>query len=161
VAACLQGCSTAQIAQYETKVGAKRCAIDQGITPGSPQLEQCIANYKAGWEQEKAINRAGVATAIGVGIALRQAKEQGQARGVLGIASTNSQEILLVQLPARNYVATRLDSDLYQLDRSHTVQTRYCHTFANYTPATVVGNAISFKGHSGSCTIIKAWQKSI
>lgn len=165
VGACLTGCSTAQIAQFETKVGAKRCAIDHGITPDNPQFEQCVAGYIAGWEQEKAVNRAGVATALGVGVALRAAKEQGQARGLAAGASaagapTNRQEIMLVQLPARNYVATKLDSDLYQLDRSYTVQTRYCHSFANYTPATVVGTSISFQGNPGSCTIIKAWRNS-
>lgn len=162
VGACLTGCSTSQIVEFENKVAAKRCAIDHGITSDSPQIEQCVAGYMAGWEQEKAINRAGVGTAVGVGIALRAAKEQGRAAAGAnaGVAPAASQEITLMQLPARNYVATRLDRDLYRLDSSHTVQTRYCNSFANYTPATVAGTSISFQGNPGSCTIIKAWRNS-
>lgn len=158
VGASLTGCSTTQIAEFETKVATKRCRIDHGITPGNPQFDQCLASYRSAWEQEKAVNRAGVATALGVGVALRTAKEAGLAAGTSASGASATEEIMLVQLPARNYTTRKLDTDLYQLDRSYIVRTRYCHSFANYTPATVVGSSISIQGSPESCRIIRAWR---
>ena len=74
---CLTSCSTSQIAQFEAKVGAKRCTMD-GVAVGSPDFERCVAGYIAGWQQEKELNRVGVATALGAGIAAQSAKQQGR-----------------------------------------------------------------------------------
>ncbi len=91
--ACVSGCSTTQIAQFEAKVGAKLCAKDHGITADNPQFEQCVAAYSAGYAQERADTRALMLGALGVGAAVAAAKQQGQAQGALispSVAETSS-----------------------------------------------------------------------
>lgn len=79
----LAGCSTQQIARFESKVGAMRCTRDRGLAEGSPAHQQCVAAYSAAAERERAETRAGLLGAAGVATQVWSAEEQGRARAAV------------------------------------------------------------------------------
>lgn len=150
--ACLPGCSATQIAQFETKVATKRCAKE---APTSPENEQCVARYYAQWEQEKAVNREGVAAALGIGIAARAARNAKDNEAVASSPeiSTNPSNL------GQQFMATRKEQDLYDLVGGPLVVTNLCYVYANTSRSVITGNKIVFLNEAKSCEIKQVFNR--
>jgi hypothetical protein len=75
----LPGCSTQQIARFETKAGSARCTKDHGLVEGTKPHQQCVAGYLAAAEEERANTQAGMLGALGVATQVWAAEQQGRA----------------------------------------------------------------------------------
>lgn len=81
----LTGCSTQQIAQFETNVASSRCAKFGGYAKGSEAHRQCVAADLAEVQQEKADSRAVLLGVASASAEVWSAEQQGRAA-----ASANS-----------------------------------------------------------------------
>lgn len=74
------GCSTQQIARFESNVGAMRCTKFGGLAEGTPEHQQCVAAYAAAAEQERANTRAGMLGVAATSTQVWSADQQGRAQ---------------------------------------------------------------------------------
>ena len=88
----LAGCSTQQIARFETRVGSTRCA-QSGLAEGSAAHQQCVTAYAAAAEQERANTRAGMLGVLGVSTQVWSAEQQGRAAAVSTRDATTTYEL--------------------------------------------------------------------
>lgn len=72
------GCSTQQIARFESKVATSRCA-KAGLAEGSAEHQQCITNYLGAADQERATNQAVLLGIAGAAAQARAMEQQGPA----------------------------------------------------------------------------------
>lgn len=88
----LAGCSTQQIARFESNVGAMRCTKFGGLAEGTPEHQQCVASYAAAAEQERANTRAGMLGVAAASTQVWSTEQQGRAQ-----AAANAQQPQLRQ----------------------------------------------------------------
>ncbi len=80
----LAGCSTQQIARFESNVGAMRCTKFDGLAEGTPEHERCVAAYAAAAERERADTQAAMLGVAGASTQVWSAEQQGRAQAHSG-----------------------------------------------------------------------------
>lgn len=83
----LAACSTQQIARFESNVGAMRCAKFGELIEGTYEHQQCVADYSAVAEQERADTRAAMLGAAGAATQVWSAEQQGRAQAQVGLSA--------------------------------------------------------------------------
>ena len=78
IAVSTTGCSTQQIARFETNVAANRCA-DAGLIAGSGEHQRCVAAHLAAADQERATSQAVMLTVVGAAAQANAAEQEGRA----------------------------------------------------------------------------------
>lgn len=83
VAILATGCSTQQIARFETNVAANRCA-DAGLVDGSVEHQRCVAAHLVAADQERATSQAVMLTVVGAAAQANAAEQEGRAAAASG-----------------------------------------------------------------------------
>ena len=83
IAISATGCSTQQIARFETNVATNRCA-DAGMVEGSAEHQRCVAAHLAAADQERATSQAVMLTVVGAAAQANTAEQEGRAAAASG-----------------------------------------------------------------------------
>ena len=78
IAASATGCSTQQIARFESKVATNRCS-DAGLPEGSPEHQRCVAAHLTAADQERATNQAVMLGIVGAAAQPNATEQRGRA----------------------------------------------------------------------------------
>ena len=76
----LAGCSTQQIARFESNVGAMRCSKFDGLVDGTAEHQHCASAYAAEAERKRTESRAAILGVAAASTQVWSAEEQGRVR---------------------------------------------------------------------------------
>lgn len=112
IALGISGCSTQQIANFESKVGAMRCVKDRGLVEGSTAHQECASAYAADAANERAQTQATMLGVIGAAAQVRAAQEQAIDSGSLTAGQPQSRSVIQPAVqPPNTLVSQILDAN--------------------------------------------------